>query len=50
MIKIFPMIFAFMYVVISMVYALEFVVTRSGGGWGLNQVIEYSLFWPARLI
>ncbi len=50
MLKIFPMIFAFMYVIISMVYALEFVVTRSGGGWGLWQVVEHSLFWPLRLI
>ena len=50
MLKIFPMICAFMYVLISMAYTVEFVVTHSGGGWGLVQVVEYSLFWPARLI
>ena len=50
MLKIFPMIFAFMYVLISMVYVVVFVVTHSDGGWGIEQVIEYSLLWPTRLI
>ena len=50
MLKIFPMIFVFMYVLISMVYTVEFVITHSGDGWGLDKVIEYSLLWPARLI
>ena len=50
MLKIFPMIVAFMYVLISMAYTVEFVVTHSGGGWGFEKVIEYSFLWPARLI
>ena len=50
MLKIFPMIFVFMYVLISMAYTIEFVVTHSGGGWGLAQVIEHSFLWPTRLI
>ena len=50
MLKIFPMIFAFMYLLISMAYSVEFLVTHSAGGWGVEKVIEYSLLWPARLI
>ena len=50
MLKIYVIIVAGMYIVVTMVYVLEFLVTRSGAGWGLDRAIEYALLWPARLI
>ena len=48
--KIYVIMVAGLYMVITMAYALEFVVTRSGAGWGLDRAIEYALLWPAKLI
>jgi hypothetical protein len=45
--KIFLIIIATLYTVVTMAYTLEFVVTRSG--WGLSKAIEYSLLWPTRI-
>ncbi len=50
MLKIYVIIVAGMYMVVTMAYALEFLVTDSGSGWGLDHAIEYSLLWPSRLI
>ncbi len=48
MLKIYVIVVAFMYVLVAMVYAVEFGMTHSG--WGTDRVIEYALLWPARLI
>ncbi len=49
MLKIFPIIIAFMYIVIAMSYAVVFAVTHSGSGWSMGAAIDYSLLWPLRV-
>lgn len=49
MLKIFPIIIAFMYIVITMSYAVVFAVTHSGSGWSLNAAMDYALLWPLRV-
>ena len=50
MLKIYVIIAASMYMVVTMAYVLEFAVTHPGGGWGMDRIIDYALLWPARLI
>jgi hypothetical protein len=49
MLKIFPIIIAFMYIVIAMTYAVVFVVIHIDSGWSMGAAIEYSLLWPLRV-
>ncbi len=49
MLRIFPIILAFMYIVIAMAFAVVFTVTHIDSGWSLNAAIEYSLLWPLRI-
>ena len=49
MLRIFPIIIAFMYIVIAMAYAVVFVVTHIDSGWSLGAAIDYSLLWPLRV-
>ncbi len=39
-----------MYMAITGVYAVEFIMTHPGSGWSAYQGIEYAMRWPLRLI
>ncbi len=49
MLKIFPIIIVFMYIVIAMAYAVVFVVIHIDSGWSMGAAIQYSLLWPLRV-
>ncbi len=49
MLRLVPIIIAFMYIVIAMAFAVVFAVTHLGSGWSLDAAIEYSLLWPLRI-
>ena len=48
--KVYVVMAAGMYMLITMLFTLEFLVTRAGAGWGLDRAIEYALLWPTRVI
>ena len=50
MLRIYVIIVGVMYMAITMVYAVEFIMTHPGSGWSAYQAFEYALRWPLRLI
>ncbi len=49
MLRLIPIIVAFIYMFIAMAYVVVFAVTHSGSGWSLDAAIEYALLWPLRI-
>ncbi len=47
MLRLIPILIAFMYIVIAMAYTVVFAVTHSGAS--LDTVAEYALLWPLRV-
>ncbi len=49
MLRLFPIIVAFIYMFIAMAYLVVFTVTHSGSGWSMGAVADYALLWPLRI-
>lgn len=49
MLRLFPIIVAFIYMFITMAYLVVFTVTHSGSGWSMGAVADYALLWPLRV-
>ncbi len=49
MLKLIPIVLAFIYMFITMAYLVVFAVKHTGSSWSLNAVTDFALLWPLRI-